>query len=208
MVAPQYPPARGDTAPLPRIPAAPGRGGGRLWKALALVGVAVLAGLVWWLVRHDAGGSPVAQPPAKEFAFTPTEGPVAATDCAGKSTDDVKKWFANHPCQALSRALYTTTANGSKALVSVVLVTMPSADQAQQLKTLADRDGTGNVSDLVRDGTAKIAGAPKLADGVYASRVNGNRVTIVLSAFFDGHADKATLGRVDTEALDLSAQFG
>jgi hypothetical protein len=208
VVAPQYPPARGDTAPLPRIPSAPGRGGGRLWKALGLVAVALVAGLVWWLVRHDAGGAPVAQPPAKEFAFTAAQGPVAGTDCAAESTDDVKKWFGSHPCQALSRALYTTTASGAKALVSVVLVTMPTPEEAQQLKALADRDGTGNVNDLVRDGTAKIPGAPRLVDGVYSSRVSANRVTIVLSAFFDGHADKATLGRVDAEALDLSAQFG
>ncbi|GAB2958046.1 hypothetical protein LWP59_10865 [Amycolatopsis acidiphila] len=208
MVAPQYPPARGDTAPLPRIPAAPGRSGGPLLKALGLVAVAVVAGLVWWLVRHDAGDTAVAQPPAKEFAFTAAEGPVASTDCASKSTDEVKKWFGTHQCQALSRALYTTTAGGSTALVSVALVTMPTADEAQQLKALADRDGTGNVSDLVRDGTAKISGAPKLADGAYSSRANANRVTIVLSAFFDGHADKATLSRVNAEALDLSAQFG
>lgn len=207
MVVPQYPPARGDTAPLPRIPAAPARGGKRLVQALGLVAVAVLAGLVWWLIRHEPA-APLAQAPAKEFAFTAAEGPVASTDCAGKSTADVKKWFGDHPCQALSRALFTTTAGGSKALVSVALVTMPTAGEAQQLKALADRDGTGNVNDLVRDGTAKISGAPKLADGKYSSRVAGNRVTIVLSAFYDGHQDAATLTRLNTEALDLSSQLG
>lgn len=208
MVAPQYPPARNDTAPLPRIPAGPGRPRNRLYRALGLVAVAVVAGLVWFLVRHDTGGTPVAQPPAKEFTFTAAEGPVASTDCAAKSTDAVKQYFAAHPCQGLARALYTTTAGGAKALVSVALVTMPDAAEAGQLRTLADRDGTGNVSDLVRDGTAKISGAPALASGTYASRSSANKVTIVLSAFFDGHKDKATLSRVDAEALDLSAQLG
>ncbi|MTD54088.1 hypothetical protein [Amycolatopsis pithecellobii] len=203
MVAPQYPPAHGGTAPMPRIPADPVRGRAWLFRSLGLVAVAVVAGLVWWLVRHESA-APLAQPPAKEFAFTAAKGPVASTDCAAKSTDDVKKWFGTHPCLGLSRALYTTSASGAKALVSVVAVTMPTAGDANQLKALADRDGTGNVTDLVRDGTAKISGAPKLLDGQYASRVTGNRVTIVLSAFFDGHQDEATLTRVSTEALNLA----
>ncbi len=208
VVGPQYPPGRGDTAPLPRVPAQPRRGAGWLLKGAGLVAVAVVAGLVWWLVQRDSTPAPVAQPPAKQFSFTLTEGPVASTDCVAKSTEDVKRWFGEHACARLSRALYTTTASGGNALVSVVLVTMPDAAQAQQLKALVDRDGTGNVVDLVRDGTAKLPNAPKLADGKYASRATGASVTIVLSAFFDGRADDGTLGRVNAEALDLSPQLG
>ncbi|GHF76457.1 hypothetical protein FHX82_002566 [Amycolatopsis bartoniae] len=208
MVAPQYPPHRGDTAPLPRVPAQPRRGGGRLLKGAGLVVVAVVAGLVWWLIQRGSSPDPAAQAPAQQYTFTATEGPVASTDCAAKSTDDVKRWFGEHPCLRLSRALFTTTANGGNVLVSVALVTMPDQAQAQQLKALADRDGTGNVNDLVRDGTAKVAGAPKLADGEYASRVTGTQVTIVLSAFFDGRTDAATLGRVNGEALGLSSRLG
>ncbi|HVV09541.1 hypothetical protein [Amycolatopsis sp.] len=207
MVGPHYPPpARGDTAPLARIPASPKQGRPALLKALGLVAVAVVAGLVWWLIRHDSQPeTPVAQqPPAKEFSFTATEGPVASTDCAGKSTDDVKKWFSAHPCQQLSRALYTTTSGSERALVSVVVVTMPAADQAQQLKTVVDGDNTGNVMDLVRDGTAKISGAPKLYDGKYASRIAGNQVTVVLASFFGSHKDDPTIARIAKEALTLT----
>ncbi|KAA9161564.1 hypothetical protein FPZ12_013690 [Amycolatopsis acidicola] len=207
MVAPQYPPARGDTAPLPRIPAGRNKTRGPLFKGLGLVAVAVVAGLVWWLIQHDSGATPVAQAPAKEFTFTPAEGPVASTDCAGKSTASVKKYFSEHPCQGLSRALYDTTASGNKALVSVVLVTMPTPADAQQLKTILDGDNTGNVNDLVRDGTAKIADAPKLYTGKYASRLTSNQVTVVLAGFFGDHKDDATIGRVANEALDLSSQL-
>jgi hypothetical protein len=176
-----------------------------LFKGLGLVAVAVVAGLIWWLVRHDSGpAAPVAQAPAREFSFTAAEGPVASTDCAGKATDEVKRWFGSHPCQQLSRALYTTTTGDARALVSVALVTMPSGDQAQQLKALVDTDGTGNISDLVRDGTAKVSNAPKLADGDYASRVNGSKVTIVLAGFFNGHTDSAALARITKEALSLT----
>ncbi|OXM71941.1 MULTISPECIES: hypothetical protein [Amycolatopsis] len=207
MVGAQFPPGRGDTAPLPRIPAEPSPPRrAPVLKIAGLVAVAVVAGLVWWLVR---GGSaeeapPAAQAPAKEFQFTVTEGPVAATDCAANSYSQVKQFFAEHPCQRLSRALYTTASGASRALVSVAVVTMATPEEAQQLKKLADTDGTGNVNDLVRDGTAKIPGAPKLAGGDYLSRVTGSSVTIVLSAFFDGHSDEATLQRISKEALDLA----
>lgn len=208
MVGAQFSPGRGDTAPMPRVPAEPAaarRTGGPLLKGLALLAVAVVAGLVWWLVRHDSGGTPpVAQAPAREFQFVMTDGPVAATDCAANAYADVKKWFGQHPCQRLSRALYTTGAGSSRALVSVAVVAMPSPEEAQQLKKLVDTDGTGNVNDLVRDGTAKIQGAPKLADGDYLSRATGSSVTIVLSAFFDGRTDDATLRRISREALDLA----
>lgn len=209
MVAPHYPPPdRGDTAPLARVTDGRRSRGGALFKGLGLVAVAVVAGLVWWLVRHDSSPEPLTPGSAREFTFAAAEGPVASTDCAGKSTDKVKSWFGTHPCQALTRALFTTTASGSKALVSVALVTMPSNGEAQQLKGLVDTDGTGNVRDLSADGTAKIPGAPALAGGEYASKVTGTKVTIVLTAFFDGHQDPAVLDRMAKEALDLSAQMG
>lgn len=209
MVAPHYPQDPNGTAPLPRVAGGRRSRNGVLFKGLGLVAVAVVAGLVWFLIRHDSSPSaPVAQAPAKEFTFTAAEGPVASTDCAGNSTGKIKAWFGDHPCQGLHRALFTTTAGGAKALVSVALVTMPSTGEAQELKGLVDTDGTGNVRDLSQDGTAKIPGAPDLSTGEYASRVTGTQVTIVLSAFFDGHQDKATLDRMSQAALDLSAQLG
>lgn len=207
VVAPQYPPDPNRTAYLARADGRRPRTG-ILLKGLGLVAVAVVAGLVWYLIRHDSSPEPAAQAPAKEFSFAATEGPVASTDCVGKSTDKIKSWFGTHPCQGLRRALFTTTAGGSKALVSVALVTMSSTGEAQALKGIVDTDGTGNVRDLVDDGTAKITGAPDLKSGEYASRTTGTQVTIVLSAFFDGHDDKATLGRMSAAALDLSSQLG
>lgn len=208
MVGAQYPPARGDTAPLPRITTTPKRRPVVL-KAAGLVVVAVVAGLVWWLIRHDpAPVAPVAQAPAKQFEFAATVSPVVTTDCAAKSTDQVKAWFGTHPCQQLARALYTTSYGDARALVSVAVVTMPTAADSRALKQLVDTDGTGNVSDLVRDGTAKLPDAPKLADGKYASRLTGTRVAIVLADFYGGHKDDKTLTRIATEALDLAPQMG
>lgn len=191
---------------MPRIPAAPARRG-YLFKGLGLVAVAVVSGLIWWLIRHEPGTAPGPRGQAREFAFTAAEGPVATTDCPGKSTGEVKRFFGTRPCQQLARALFTTTAaGGAQALVSVAVVTMPDIDQAQQLKTLVDTDDTGNVIDLGRDGTAKLPGAPRLVSGTYASRLSGTRVTIVLADFFGGHKDDTALARLSAEALDLAPQ--
>jgi hypothetical protein len=190
----------------------PPRGRGRLLKAAGLVAVAVVSGLVWWLIRHDSGGGSDESPTGQEvqtqqFDYAQQDGPVAATDCATNSYGTIKRWFAEHPCGRLSRALYTTSVNGSKVLVSVSLVTMPAPEQAQQLKRLTDTDNTGNVNDLVRDGTAKIPGAPPLAKGQYSSQVTGADVTIVLAEFFDKHEDQPMLLRVSTDALTLNQKL-
>lgn len=208
MVA-QYPPPGPGTAPLPRIPGSPRRSG-YVVKACGLVAVAVLSGLVWYLIRHEPG-APMAPPGtrAKEFSFAMAEGPVVSSNCAANSSGQVKKWFTDHPCQRLARALYNTAYGNDQVLVSVMVITTADAGQAQQLKTITDRDGTGNINDLLKDGTAHLPAAPKdLSEGKYASRVNGNQVTIVLSEFYNEHSDDAVLERVDSEALNLGAQLG
>lgn len=208
MVGAQFPP-NGGTAPLPRIPAAPKRTG-YLLKALALVAVAVVSGLLWWLVRHDSEPAGVASPAVrKEFTFAMAEGPVVSTNCAANSTGEVRTWFTQHPCQRLARALYNTAYGNSRVVVAIAVVTTASPGDAAALKSIADRDGTGNIKDLIKDGTAHLQDAPKrLAAGKYGSKTDGNQVTIVLSAFSDDHPDDATLKRVDAEALALSSQLG
>lgn len=211
VVGAQFSPGAGDTAPLQRV----GAGGpqtkpavGYLLKGVALVCIAVVSGLLWWLVRHEPPQS-VPQPLAQtgEFAFTLVEGPQVSTNCEQNSYDETKTFFAGNPCKRLSRALYTTNSGGAKALVSVVLVTMPDAASAQALKAVIDRDGTGNVSDLVKDGTAKIEGAPKIYKGKYSSRVNGSEVTIVLADFFANHQDTALRERIALDAFRLSGEL-
>jgi hypothetical protein len=208
VVGAQFPP-NGGTAPLPRIPAAPKRTG-YLVKALVLVAVAVVSGLLWWLVRHDSGHAGVASPAVKkEFAFALAEGPVVSTNCAANATGEVKRWFTEHSCQRLARALYTTSYGNSRVVVAVAVVTTNGPTDAIELRSIADRDGTGNINDLVKDGTAHIQDAPKrLAAGKYGSKVEGNQVTIVLAAFSDDHSDDTALKRIDAEALSLGVQLG
>ncbi|MFI5612817.1 hypothetical protein [Amycolatopsis sp. NPDC051903] len=221
MVGPHFTPGPSDTAPLAAVPAQPGSPPGpgrndRDTKALALRGagllvIAIVAGLVWYLIRHDSTPEPVAQEPAKPSAFDYklVEGPNKTGDCAAKSYDDTKKFFQGNPCTSLARALYTVQYGDAKALVSVAKVSMPTAAQATELKQLTDQDGTGNVSDLVRDGTYKAKGAPKVSSdqAEYESEVTGTDVTIVLTDFYDRHKDDTLLKRIATDALKLSEKL-
>ncbi|RZQ59882.1 hypothetical protein EWH70_32070 [Amycolatopsis suaedae] len=179
-------------------------------RALGLVAVAVVAGLVWWLIRHDPGTDTekTAQQTTGEFRFDAAHQPVSATDCAGNSYGKIKEWFAEHPCRKVVRGLYVTTPGQNvRALVSVVVVTMDSPETAQQLKAITDTDDTGNVNDLVKDGTAKLPGAPRVATGEYTSKAAGADVTIVEAQFFDEHKDNALLMRVAADALRLADQL-
>jgi hypothetical protein len=194
----------------PGPPAGAPSGGstGLALKGAGLVAIAVVAGLVWYLIRHtDAPDA--AQPPATPAGadFTLAQGPVVAGDCVKYSYDKTKKFFSDNNCTRLARALYTTTSGGSPVLLSVVLVTMPDAAKAQALKALTDQDKTGNVTDLVKDGTYKAPGGLKLATGTYKAGVTGSEVTIVLSQFLDQHEDKPALLKVDTDALKLASKL-
>ncbi|MEU6644881.1 hypothetical protein ABZ863_20295 [Saccharomonospora sp. NPDC046836] len=227
----RYLPGTSDTAPLPAVgrqagpppppPSLPPppygpprrRGPRLLLQGVGLLAVAVVAGFGWWLIRQDSGTSTpdVAETPmpddplvSGEFTYTTVAGPDISTDCSGNSYGDVAEWFTEHPCTRVSRALYSTGTGDERTLVSVVLVTMPTENEAQQLKVITDTDGTGNVNDLIRDGTAKLPGAPNVAQGEYESRSAGTEVTIVEAAFFDEHTDEALLARIGTDALRLS----
>jgi len=181
---------------------------------VGLLAVAVVSGLVWWLIRHDTTGADQAAGTGQtaattgEFQFSVVSPPVAASDCAANSYGDIQGWFRAHPCQSLSRALFITEAAGKRALVSVARVTMPAPEVAQQFKAITDTDNTGNVNDLVRDGTANIPGAPMVAKGEYESKVNGTSVTIVETNFFGGHEDARLLPRIAHDALRLGEQLG
>ncbi|MQA10385.1 MAG: hypothetical protein GEU98_17875 [Pseudonocardiaceae bacterium] len=182
-------------------------------KALGLLAVAVIAGLVWWLIRHEEvpepGGSadssrPTSSRPAGDFRTAVA--PVRDASCTGHAYGKIRGFFARTDCQQLSRALYTTTKEGHKTLVSVAVVEMRTAADAKRLKRLTDTDGTGNVADLVREGKAPMPNAPEVSGGGYASRLAGRYVTIVESQAFDKAAGDELLGRISTNALRLAGQ--
>ncbi|MGH3494294.1 MAG: hypothetical protein ACRDRL_30570 [Sciscionella sp.] len=203
-----YPPGAGHH-PGPR-PQRPSRGVRRyLLPAVALVAVAVLSGLLWWLLNRPSQ-DPTTAPPATtsatagKYQFTKAHGKVVDTDCVAHSYGKTKQFLDKTRCRLLTRTLYTTRVNGVEVFSSVSAVRMADAGAAARLEQLTDRNNTGNVTDLVKDGVT-APGAPKeLAGGGYASSRDGSLVTIVESKAAEGKKlSDQVLTRVSRDALRL-----
>jgi len=192
---PAVPPAIGPT------PAPPVRSSSFGWglKALGLVLVAVVSGMLWWLIQQGRdhvpsdGQANQTQPPAGQFSFAQHEDvPTNWLDsnCAAHAYGRVKDFFSQNPCTNMARALYTTTTADRKPVyTAVAVVEMPDAAKATALRALTDDTGTGNVRDIIDENTTvKVTGLPSLANGGYASAVRDRFVIITLSDW----APKAT----------------
>lgn len=204
-------------------PPAPRQNPVLLWvmRGLGLVAVAVVSGLVWWYINNDSpkadsqSESP-SQSSAGEYQFTAHQAvtePRRDSNCAERSYGEVQKFFQKTPCQQLVRALYTTTdREGRTVHTNVSVVRMASSADAAKLRALTDSNGTGNVSDLVRDGVVKIPPLKSLAEGYEAAQHDRN-VIIVESDFDpaakkgDKNQDSATLDAICRDAIRLGEEI-
>jgi hypothetical protein len=214
-----HPGATGDTAPIrPRAneplqfhsEALPPPGNQVLvWvlRGLGLVAVAVISGLVWWYINDDGAPPPALEETTEQqaggqFEFAPIDqvkDPRHDSNCADHSYDDVQAFFRKTPCEQLTRALYTTTdAEGRTVYTNVSVVRMPTAENAAQLRELADSDGTGNVTDLVKAGVVKVPSLPDVNGGGYAA-VQHDRNVIIVESALDPAAKKGA--KADDEAV-------
>lgn len=168
-------------------------------KGLGLLGVALVSGFLWYLIRNNPaptnGGSQTAPPsqPAGLYQFQAFEPATTETDCAAHSTNEVQNYLQKHTCVSMTRSLYTTNLpNGQKVVTSIVVVKMDSAATAKGLQQISDGAGTGHVKDLVEDGTV-IPGGPKgLQDGGYFSAVRGARMVVVMTEYVDVTLDNSS----------------
>ncbi|MGY1845409.1 hypothetical protein [Modestobacter sp. SYSU DS0875] len=125
------------------------------------------------------------------------------TSCADHAYGSVASFFAENECTGLVRSLWSAEADGRSAVVSVAEVTMPEASLAQALRALADTDGSGNVSDLLREGIGYPGAPPRLQGAQYASSQRGIGVTIVESAWAGEAGPSAALDVLTSSALAL-----
>jgi hypothetical protein len=200
----------------------PGR---RTAVLLALAGllVVVLLGVGGWLLLgggDDGSGAGDAADAPDEVAPGPQPGDVQAVDgtsftaqvsqvadsCAAHAYGEVAAFFAATDCTGLSRALWSTEVEGAPVVVSVVRVRMADTATARELQALADRNGSGNVSDLLREGVSYPGGPDRLSGAEYASAVSGPTVTIVEAAWVDPAAGGASdvVDRVASNGLALA----
>jgi hypothetical protein len=217
----RIPPVRSRPGP-PRAPQ-PGKPGNSktreyVLKGLGLVLVAVVSGMLWWLIQQgnrpegsETTGTSATQEPATKFQFTKHEqvqSLVVDSNCEEHSYQKVKQFFASTPCERLTRLLYTADVNGRKAYSSVSLVKMKNQADADALLKLAEGNNTGNVSDLVREGRVKVNGLRSLSKG-FAGEAKGAEVVIVETDFEGGSksADEKILDEISTDALRLAGDL-
>ncbi len=194
-----------------------------LFLVVALVAVALLVGGGWLLLDGRDGSTDGAAAADQSAPASAPAGPqvgvvqtVAGQDytvqavnstgtCAGHAYGAVAEFFAATDCTGLSRALYSTDVRGEEVVVSVARVQMPDGTAARDLRALADQNGSGNVSDLLREGVRYQGSPAKLAGAEYASALSGPTVTIVEAAWVeaDSQSRSADIDRVAGDALAL-----
>jgi hypothetical protein len=180
---------------------------GRRTALVIAAALVVTVGLVvggWLALRgRDDGGGGAASPSAQQTAAAgPEVGAVQTvsgveytveavqTDdsCLGHAYGATANFFTDTDCTGLSRALYSAEIDGEPVVVSVSHVQLADAATARGLRTLTDANGSGNVSDLLREGVRYTGSPAELAHAEYASALSGPVVTIVESAWVNPDA--------------------
>jgi hypothetical protein len=180
-----------------------------------------IAAVAWLMLRNpsggsgDGGGTATTQttPAGPEVGAVQEVAGVAYTleavqvddTCVGHSYGDTANFFATTNCTGVSRALYSARLDGGPVVVSVSRVEMADPATARQLQALTDRNGSGNISDLLREGVRYTGSPDKLSSAEYASALNGSTVTIVESAWVNSDSAGAAsdIDLVATNGLAL-----
>jgi len=194
---PQHPAQRPHTPtnrqqPVQPEPPRPGSAispSGWLLRGLVLLGVSLVSGLLWLLIKPDdpsEHAAPHPPGPQGKYQFQPELREEGFRGCANVSTEKIKDFFQQHQCDHLTRALYTTTLpDGQKVLTSVVTIRMPDPGAAAQLNSLVTADDTGNVVDLASAGRDLPSNYPKLKQDVgYYSQQQDRLVVVGESGYF------------------------
>jgi hypothetical protein len=188
--------ARGPITPL-----------GWVARGSILLAISLVSGLIWHAILHSSDKPTTAQPPAQprtQYQFAPVGSSDGGQNCKQVSTGKIAAFFAQHPCDHLTRALYSTTLpGGQQVLTSVVTVRMPDAASAGALNALDTKDDTGNIQPLPNPPGSNL---PKLNyNYTYASQQQNQLVVIAESLYFGKSTspEDPTLLSVTRDALQL-----
>lgn len=182
-------------------------------KGLGLVGVALVSGFLWYLIRNNPAQAGQTQTQTTTtpglYAFQQYADTATNDNCVSESTDHVKTYLSAHPCVGMTRSLFTASlTNGDKVITSIAVVKMRSSAAAHGLQSISDATGTGHIRDQVEDGFQVPGGPDSLQNGGYFSTVKGARFIVVMTEYVDNGQDtpknltanQSTLIGVSTDA--------
>lgn len=216
-----------STTLIPKIPtrtgpgrAPAGRGGQLRWlpvSAALLVATLLLTGIVYAVASaggdeesSDGGSTSTTTVSAVEIdgqSFSP-KGAVSDTDCAAHAYGDVQAWLERNRCGELVRMRYESTSDDRKAAILVAVLRFPEAALAGELHAVADRPGSGAITDPSVEGEPWPGGTkPFFESAAYASGREGNSLKLVQAVWIGAPStpDDEDLIRLATLALEIPA---
>lgn len=177
------------------------------WRGLTVAAVAaflVALGIAVLVGRAAVGGDPPTDPAATRVVDGVTyTRQVATTDtsCEGHAYNQAAEFLRERGCLHLDRSLWSGTAEGQEVVIAVATVQLADTTTATAFRSLVDSNGTGNVSDLIREGRGYPGAPPALSGQGYASAQLGDRVVV-------SEADGIDPDFTDGEALDRISRAG
>jgi hypothetical protein len=173
------------------------------WVALILGGWVVVSLIVLFVLlavrgphrsslSNSAAGSTAPNASSTATTLTTPDGWVLAqqddqTDCAAHSYGLMPAFFAKTPCSNVHRELLTTNQGGRTIVVADYVVSFDTAAQAAAFSVLVKTDGTGNVSDLLREGVKLSNQSLTLSpNAAFTSRQDGAHVRVAEAAYTAG----------------------
>jgi hypothetical protein len=126
------------------------------------------------------------------------------TNCSAHAYGKIKDFLKATRCTSVHRYLATTNQGGRMVIVAASTVTFANATQARRYLDIVTSDGTGNINDLLREGTTVPGVGDQLPPAAFASKQDGARVFVAEAAYTDGHSDNsnANLKSLAQKAVD------
>lgn len=177
------------------------------WRGLTLAALAaflVALGLAFLVGRAATGDGGAADPGVTRVVDGVTYTRRVATSdasCEGHAYGQAAAFLRERGCLHLDRSLWSGTVDGRDVVVAVATVQMPDTTTAGAFRSLVDSNGTGNVSDLLRERRGYPGAPASLTGQGFASAQLGDRVVVA-------EADGIDPGFTDGDALDRISRAG
>lgn len=133
------------------------------------------------------GGAPAPTPTAPALpAGWVKQASDTQTNCAAHSYGQVQGFLTRTPCSSVQRVLATTARNGRQIIIAAYVIHFATPGHAASFNSLVTTDGTGDITNLLAEGNRIPGGPSKLPDAAFASRQNGNTVSVAEAAYAVG----------------------
>ncbi|MGH3432783.1 MAG: hypothetical protein ACRDQB_08110 [Thermocrispum sp.] len=176
----------------------------------------VVAGLIAAIVMATTSGSDDSRQPQRpapekpeRYAISGVEfDEVASTtgqQCQELTYGDVQVAVQKTPCDGMRLGSYLARVSGRQAAVSLAVVDFAEPKQAEQLKKLADKAGSGGAADAANLSEKWPGGKLTFHNAVYRSEVDGSSLRLVRTAWIGepSSTDDKLLARIATTSFEV-----